>query len=66
MLTILIWLIFIAVAMAIVWWILSQIPVPPPMRLIINVVFGLVCLIVLFWLFGSVVGAPPHLGAVRD
>jgi hypothetical protein len=58
MLTLLIWLIFIAIAMGIAWWIISQVPLPPPMRMIVNVAFGLIALLVLFWLFSSAVGMP--------
>ena len=65
MLSLLIWLIIVCLVVAVVWWILQQIPVPPPMRMIINVVFGVICLIFLLYLAGSVVG-PPHLGHLGD
>jgi hypothetical protein len=55
------WLIFILLAFAVAWWIVGQISLPPPMRMIVNVVFGLLALLVLFWLFSSFVG-PPQMG----
>lgn len=62
MLLLLIWLIIIVAAFGIAWWILSQIPIPPPMRVVVNVVLGIIALIMLLWLAGSVLGGPPSLG----
>lgn len=44
----LITLLVLVVAIAIVWWALSQAPIPAPFRWIVNLVIALVALVVLF------------------
>lgn len=54
MLSILISLIILCIILAVVYWILTLISVPPPMVWIVRVVFALICLIaVLSLLFGG-------------
>ncbi len=54
MLALLINLILICVILGILWWILTLIPIPPPMTWIVRVVFALICLLlVLSLLTGS-------------
>lgn len=54
MLSLLISLIILCIILAVVYWILTLIPVPPPMVWIVRVVFALICLIaVLSLLFGG-------------
>lgn len=45
MLSLLISLIILCIILAVVYWILTMIPVPPPMVWIVRVVFALICLI---------------------
>lgn len=52
----LIWLLLIVVAIAIVWWALSQAPIPPPFRWISNVVLAIVALVVLFEFVAPMLG----------
>lgn len=68
MMTMLLWLVFLVVVLGVVWWIISQIPLPAPMGMVVRVVFGLLALIVLFWLFSSMIGPPSFhhsLGLIR-
>lgn len=46
--TLLAGLVVIVLAVAILWWALSTVPLPGPFRWIINVVFALIALWVLF------------------
>jgi hypothetical protein len=59
--TVLVWLVFVCAALGIVWWMLSKIAMAPPIRMVANLVFGVIALMLLFWLFSSIVG-PPSLG----
>ena len=65
MLSLLIWLIIICAVLGIAWWVIGQIPLPPPMNIVIRVVFGLIVLVLLLYLANSVVG-PPHLGHLSN
>jgi len=51
-------LLIICVVIALGWWILTQIPLPPPMNWLARVVFGLILLIVLLSMLGGYGG--PH------
>lgn len=44
----LITLLVLVVAIAIVWWALSQAPIPPPFRWVVNVILAIIALVVLF------------------
>lgn len=44
----LITLLVLVVAIAIIWWALSQAPIPPPFRWVVNVILAVVALVVLF------------------
>lgn len=46
MLSLLIGLIILCLIVAIAWWIIQQIPIPPPLRWVVYVVFGLVVLLI--------------------
>jgi hypothetical protein len=47
-------LIVLAIVLAVLWWIITMIPVPPPLVWIIRVMFALICLIALLsLLFGG-------------
>lgn len=59
MLSLLIWLIVIVVVFGIAWWIISQIPLPAPMGMVVRVIFGLIALVTVLYFVGSAVG-PPH------
>jgi heme A synthase len=46
MASLLIGLIFLVLIVGIAWWIIQQVPLPPPMRWVVTVVFGLIVLLV--------------------
>ena len=46
MIGLLIGFIVLVLAVGIAWWIIQQIPIPPPMRWIVTVVFGSICLLI--------------------
>ena len=60
LLTLLLWLIVIVAIFGVAWWALSQIPLPPPFRVVVNIVFAVVAVIVLIWLATTLLGGPPH------
>ncbi len=60
----LITLLIYACILAIVWWLVSTLPLPPPFRIIANVVIAIVAIIMLLSLLGGANGFPDlHLGA---
>lgn len=46
MITLLVGLIILVLVVGIAWWIIQQVPLPPPMRWVVTVVFGLIVLLV--------------------
>lgn len=46
MISLLIGLVIFALIVGICWWILQQIPIPPPFRWVVYVVFGIICLLI--------------------
>lgn len=58
MISLLIWLIVIALVVGIAWWIINQIPLPPPLNIVVRVVFGLIVLVCLLYFVGGVLGPP--------
>ncbi len=55
LISLLVWLIILCLIFSVVWWILGQMPIPTPFRMVVNVVFGLVVLLILLsLLFGGV------------
>lgn len=59
MLSLLINLLIIAIVLGLAWWILSLIPLPPPVAQIVQVVFVVIAAIVLIWLLLGLVGGVP-------
>lgn len=45
MIGLLVGLIILCLVLGIAWWILQQIPMAPPMRMVVAVVFGLIALV---------------------
>lgn len=56
MLTLLVNLLILCLVIGIVWWISTLIPMPPPIRVVANVVIALIALILLLGLVGWVPG----------
>ncbi len=56
MLTMLIQLLIICAIVGVLWWITTQIPMPAPIRIVANVVVGLIALVLLCGLLGWVPG----------
>ena len=46
MIGLLIGLIILCLVVGIAWWVIQQIPTPPPMRWVVTVVFGLIVLLI--------------------
>jgi heme A synthase len=67
MISLLISLLILLVIFAVVWWILSLVPIPPQFRWIANVVIALIFLVWLISILGGVgglgFGLTPGLGA---
>ena len=62
MLSLLIWFLVLLIVFAIVWWILSMIPIPPQFRWIANVVLAIIFLIIVVSLLtGNIGGLHPLL-----
>ena len=60
MLSLLISLLILLVIFAVVWWILSMIPVPPPFVWIVRVIFAIIFLICLVELLTGGLSFGPH------
>ena len=58
MISLLIWLIFLCLIIGVAWWIITQIPLPPPMNIVVRVVFGLIVLVALLYFVGGALGPP--------
>lgn len=58
MLSMLIWLIVICAVIGVAWWIVTQIPLPAPMNIVVRVVFGLIVLVALLYFVGGALGPP--------
>lgn len=65
MISLLITLVIVGLILAIVWWAISQIPMPPPFNWVVRVVFALIVAILLIDLLLGGVGGGLHLGALR-
>jgi hypothetical protein len=66
MITLLVYLLVILIVMALGWWILSQIPLPPPIGNVARVVFVVICAIVLIvFLLNLVGGAGMEMSRLR-
>lgn len=71
MLDLLVALVIWGLVLAIIWWAVSQIPVPEPFSWVIKVVFALIVVVVLLNLLGVTGGGtlpslrPLHIGAVN-
>ena len=61
MFSLLIWLLVLVLVLGIIWWILGQIPIPPVMRPVVSVVFGVIALLMVLYFAMSLLGSP-HLG----
>lgn len=46
MITLLVCLFTLVLVVGIAWWVIQQVPLPPPMRWVVTVVFGLIVLLV--------------------
>jgi hypothetical protein len=61
MIGLLIDLLVFALIAGIVWWVLQQIPLPPPIRMVVIVVFALIAILVLVSFLPGVGGGFPAL-----
>lgn len=56
----LIYLIVICVVLGLVYWLLMQLPIPPPFKLVIQVVVVIICIYFLLGLIGLAPGVHIH------
>jgi heme A synthase len=56
MINLLIYLIIICLVLYVLWWVLSQIPLPQPIRTVAVVIFALVAVIMLLNMTGGISG----------
>ena len=61
----LVYLLIVAIVMSLGWWILSMIPLPPPVKQIVTVIFVVVCAIILIYLLLGLTGPLPRLNWPR-
>jgi heme A synthase len=63
MISLLISLLIFLIVFALIWWILSVLPLPPPIRQIANVIFVVICaLVLIFYFLLPLAGTGSHLG----
>lgn len=60
MLELLITLLIVLIIIGLCWWVLSQIPLPPPIAQIAQVIFVVICAVVLIYFLLSFVGSVPR------
>ena len=60
----LIYLLVFLIVIAIVWWVINQLALPPPFRMVAVVVMALVAIFMLLSLVGGV-GSFPHMSLPR-
>jgi hypothetical protein len=60
MISFLIYLLILCIVFGLVWWVLSLIPLPPPVKQIVTVVFAVICAIVLIYMLLGLVGPAAH------
>lgn len=58
MIELLIYLLIILIVMALGWWVLTMIPLPPPIAQIARVIFVVICAIVLIMFLLQLAGHP--------
>jgi len=58
----LVYILIVVAILSLIFWVITQIPLPPIVRTVIYVIIGIV---VLLWLLSFVQGAGPHFGYVR-
>ncbi len=59
MITFLIYLLIVVIVMALGWWVISQIPLPPPIDNIVRIVFVVVCVLIIILMLLGLVGNVP-------
>lgn len=64
MVHLLIWLLILVAIVGIVWYVLQNVPLPPPLRIVVMVIVAIICIIFLLQLGGMVDGGTFRLGAV--
>lgn len=53
--SLLITILIIALVFGLIWWVLGQMPIPEPFRMVVNVIIGLIAVILLLsLLFGGI------------
>lgn len=60
MLSILITLLIIVIVLGLAWWVLKKIPLPTPVSEIVDVIFVVICAIVLIWFLLGLLGHVPN------
>jgi hypothetical protein len=60
MISLLSYVLVLLIVMALVWWIVSQLPLPPLVRQIAIIVIVVICVIVLINLLLPLAGSGPH------
>ena len=61
MLSLLVWLAILAIVIIVVWWLLTQLPLPEPARKIITIVLVIIIAVVAIGILLQVAGNPPRL-----
>lgn len=59
MLAFLIYLVIVLIIMSLGWWILTMVPLPPPIKQIATVIFVVICAIILVYMLLGLVGTVP-------
>lgn len=61
MISILVYILIVAIVAGLAYWIIDVIPVPEPINRIVKVLIVVVCVLALIWLLLGVAGNPPSL-----
>ena len=61
MISILVYILIVAIVAGLAYWIIDVIPVPEPINRIVKVLIVVVCVLALIWLLLGVAGNPPTL-----
>ena len=56
MVSLLIWLLIVVAIVAIVWYVLEQVSLPPPLRILVLVIVAIVCILMLLQVGGMLGG----------
>jgi len=58
MISFLIWILILLIIMSLAWWILGQLPLPPPIKQVATIILVVICVIILIYMLLGLAGGP--------